>query len=144
MRHIALALSRKSNYLSFSTSYDVARRYALDGPYGQASASMPGYVYEIDLAQITGQTQSVVDPIAYIASGSNGSYAHEHDGSASLLLEVAQGLTSYTPAKHCGGSLLAPAVSLEFRAMVNAIRDAEILLMHSVPAGAIVDRHDEF
>lgn len=142
IRHIT-AYSFPSAYLSMSTSFAVARYYALFGPGGPATAASPGYVYEIDLSTLN-PAPAITDPVQGISAGTNGTIAHQHNGVGTLIAEVAQGLTAYTPCHQCGGVMHAPAVSAELRALVFAIRDAEVLVNGNVLAGAVINRHSVF
>lgn len=132
-----------SAYLSFSTSYAVARSYALTGPLGVASALAPGYVYEIDLSAVS-TVPTLVDPIAIISAGGSRAGAHGHNGAGALIGEIASGLATPSLAHQCGGGMLTPAVSSELRALIFAMRDAEVLINGNVIAGAVVNRHSVF
>lgn len=139
IRHIT-AYSFPSAYLSMSTSFAVARTYALFGPSGPATLSAPGYVYEIDLSTLN-PAPPITDPVHGISGGANGPVAHQHNGAGTLIAEVAQGLGAYTACHQCGGGMQPPAVSAEFRALVFAIRDGEVLVNGNVLAGAVINRH---
>lgn len=135
-------LSAQSPLLSFSMSFAIAREYALSGPGGLASKTQPGVVYEIDLSAVQGWTPSVVNPVAHLCSfNGTGAHAHQHDGCSTLIYQIAKGMSSYTAAPRSGGSSLAPIVSQDLIALVNAIRDAEVLIADQVPAAAIVRRY---
>ena len=139
LRHI-VNYSFPSAYLSFSTSFAVARQYALQGPGGLASASAPGYVYEVDLS-VLGTPLAIVDPVFELASAANGTIAHGHDGAGALIAEVAYGRRTLSQAMHCGGAMRAPKVTGELRSIVFAIRDAEVLIGVTVPSAAVLHRH---
>jgi hypothetical protein len=134
------AYSHPSAFLSVTSSFAVARSYALLGPGGPASTSSPGYVYEIDFAAVTTPV-SLFDPVHSIASGFSSTGAHLHDGNQDLLTEVASGLP-LSIAPQLGGTKTIPAVSKELRALIFSSRDAEILVHGGLPAGAVVYRHD--
>ena len=137
VRHIT-NYSFPSAYLSFSTSFAIARSYALTGPGGLATTTSPGFVYEIDLSAITA-APALVDPVHSVSS--NGMFAHNHNGAGALIAEVALGATAFAQAHQCGGGMLTPAVSGHLRALIFAIRDAEVLIGGNVLAGAVVNRH---
>lgn len=141
-RHIT-NYSFPSAYLSFSTSFAIARSYALSGPSGVATPAQPGFVYEIDLPAITAPP-ALIDPVRDISTTSNGALAHGHDGSGALIAEIANGTSPLSHAHQCGGAMLAPAVSQQLRALIFAIRDAEVLLGSNVLAGAVVNRHSVY
>ena len=86
VRHIT-NYSFPSAYLSFSTSFAIARSYALTGPGGLATTTSPGFVYEIDLSAITA-APALVDPVHSVSS--NGMFAHNHNGAGALIAEVSQ------------------------------------------------------
>jgi len=132
-----------SAYLSFSTSYAIARSYALTGPVGVASSAGPGYVYEIDLSAIA-TAPALVNPISIISGAASLAGAHEHNGAGTLIAEIAVGLPTPSLAHQCGGLMLTPSVSAELRALIFAIRDAEVLISGSVLAGAVVNRHSVY
>jgi hypothetical protein len=138
VRHITQA-SYPSPFTSFSTSYAVAYDYATLGGAGK------GYVYEIET--IHDPTMQIHDPIAFIASLPSPPFTHGHDGPPGLIAGIAlpgvSGAVLSTPPKRFGllaGSLSGPSFSNELRALVNAIRDAELLL-ERVPAICIIGRH---
>jgi hypothetical protein len=56
--------------------------------------------------------------------------------------EVAKGSGVYSAAHQPGGGgvLVTPAVSLALRALIYAIRDAEVLIAATVPHGAVTRR----
>jgi hypothetical protein len=136
------AYSFPSPYVSLTTSFAVARQYALAGPGGVASRKTPGYVYEVDLSACT------VAPITFnpIAEVSHAALAHAHDGEQNLILGVASPAHSRilgVRVLHSGGLRTLPNISAEMRSLVNALRDAEILV-NTVPATCVVMRHGVF
>jgi hypothetical protein len=135
-----VAYSHPSPYISFTTSYAVARQYALTGPSGIASQHLPGYVYEVDLSACGANVQ-VFNPLADLSKSGLG---HQHNGDQDLIIGVAEPhrhaglLIANVP--HAGGRMLPPSISQSLWALVNAVRDAEVLL-DSVPAGCVVVQH---
>ncbi len=119
IRHIA-AYSHPSPLISVSSSFAVARQYALTGPAGIASGAAPGYVYEIDL---TVAKQKVIDPLFVIVKSS---LSHIHTGDQGLIVALSQAL-ALVPCLHPGGRMLTPSVPPELRALVSALRDGEVL-----------------
>jgi hypothetical protein len=132
IRHIT-AYSHPSPLISLSASFAVARQYALTGPAGVASPAAPGYVYEVDF---TVAKQRILDPLLEIVRPS---LSHLHSGDQGLILALAQGL-AVAPCVHAGGSLLAPSIPPELRALVYALRDGEVLA-HVIPSACITNRH---
>lgn len=141
VRHIT-AYSWPSPYLSFTTSFAIARSYALSGPKGVASRSNPGFVYEIDLSTLS-FPPTLIDPVQHIV-GSNGGWAHRHEGAPTLIEEIAKGAQSYSLSHRSGGPQRAPAVQTDLIALVFAIRDAEILVAGGLSSAAIYLRHDVY
>ncbi len=140
--HIS-AYSYPSPYISLTTSFAVARQYALSGPGGIASPQNPGYVYEIDLSASTAALR-IFNPLEEISTSIG--LAHEHNGDQSLILGVASSTHKSvltTPVHQVGGQMALPNVSHDLKALVNALRDAEILI-DTVPASRIVMRHNVF
>jgi hypothetical protein len=145
LRHIT-RYSAPSPYLSFTTSFAVAREYALSGPAGVATVATPGYVYELDLSSLL-VAPTLIDPVIAIAAASNGLFSHRHDGAQNLILEVSQGYMSngrLSLAPQAGGQSTLPAVSQDLNALIFAIRDAEILVAGNVLSGALVNVHSVF
>lgn len=142
VRHIT-NYSNPSPYLSFSSSFAIARRYALLGPGGVATQATPGYVYEIDLQAAAFQFL-ILNPVDEVSSLSNGHLAHHHEGDAQLISEVALGVSPPSTAPRCGGKMHIPGISGELQALIFAIRDAEVLISGNVPPTVIVRRHDVY
>jgi hypothetical protein len=128
-----------SPYVSLSTSFAVAWKYATMGPVGSASAGSHGYVYEIDTMQAP---CSLVDPVELI---SGAWLCQKHDGEQTLILAVASPATYpdvlITPPRRLGSTPpFAPQISQELQGLVWAIRDAEVFAC-SVPRKCVVNRH---
>ena len=149
VRHI-VNYSWPSPYSSFSASFAAASAYALPG----ATAAVPGYVYEIDV-QLALPHVGFIDPAREIvnenpAIGAAGAIPTYHDGGADLILGIADpsraAVLTSPPRKphpkngqHLGPG--APVVHDELRALVFAVRDAEVLATGNVPAACIVHRY---
>ncbi len=136
------AYSFPSPYVSLTTSFAVARQYALSGPGGIASRKTPGYVYEVDLSACTAMP-TIFNPVAEV---SKANLAHAHDGGQSLILGVASRTHSRilnVKVLHSGGLRTLPNISADMRALVNALRDAEVLV-NTVPSTCVVMRHNVF
>ena len=130
-------ISHPSPYLSFSTSYAVAYAYAMMGPT-VATAANQGRIYEIDPSALP-----LVHPVEAIARLTN---SWHHDGDQTLVLGVADptGLGHHltTHPQRPPGSLARPAsVSDELVALVNSVRDAEVLVQGPVAPNCIVNTH---
>ena len=131
-----------SCYLSFSLSFAIARElYAMSGPGGPASKSSPGYVYEIDLSQVS-ETIPVVNPLEELCKLG---LIHRHNGDGDMILAVA-GSSHHTLSKRVaasGGRHVSPNMSPELQALVYAVLDAEVLA-RAVPAACVVNRHSVY
>ena len=140
LSHIT-AYSQRSPFTSFTTSYAIARRYAASGPLGQATSGNPGFVYTVDLGQLLAAASvKLVDPIEALAVGLNGNWVHAHNADIDLLLDLTRGHAPHaTPAGRFGRphDLQLPP---ELHALVNAMRDAEVLVEGGVPFAAVTDR----
>lgn len=136
-----IAYSQRSPFTSFTTSYAIAQRYAISGPAGPATPGNPGFVYSVDLSQLAATALvKLVDPIEALALGLNGNWVHAHNADVDLLQDLARGQPPLaTPAGRFGRpqNLHLPT---ELQALVNAMRDAEILVEGGVPSAAITDR----
>lgn len=136
------AYSFPSPYVSLTTSFAVARQYALSGPGGIASQKIPGYVYEVDLSACSAMP-AIFNPVAEV---SRANLAHAHNGNQSLILGVASQIHSRilnAKVPHSGGMRALPNISADMRALVNALRDAEVLV-NAVPSTCVVMRHRVF
>jgi hypothetical protein len=138
-----VSYSFPSPYISFTTSFAIAREYALSGPGGLASADRPGFVYEVDLSALA-VPPTVVDPVAEIADPVHRRLAHDHNGAGALIAQIASRSTALTAAPQNGGNSRLPNVSNELLALIFAIRDAEVLVHGGLLAGAVVNRHSVF
>ena len=134
VRHI-VAYSHPSPLVSLTSSFAVAREYAISGPAGWATKAAPGFIYEIDLSMLSGS--KVFDPILMVVKKA---LSHMHSGAQDLILAVAQNLP-FVPCHHAGGKALPPTVPQELRALVYALRDAEVLAP-VVPSACVVNRHN--
>jgi len=91
-------------------------------------------------------TQAVTlrDPVEDLAQGLNGSWFHGHNGDVDLLLDLVRrrrpNATTSGRLGHASNLYLPP----ELAALVNAIRDAEILVEGRLPPGAVTDRDDVY
>ncbi len=140
------AYSQASPFTSFTTSYAIARGYALAGPGGLASQGNPGYVYQVDLQQLaTPGIFRVFDPVASVVHGRNGSLVHDHNGDAGLLPLLVAGLASPAPpVQGRFGKTLPLRLAHELQVLVNALRDAEVLVEGSLPSVVVTGRDDVY
>jgi len=153
VRHI-VNYSWPSQHTSFSASYAVACDYALLGLSGRATKAAPGVVYEIDTTLAPGLV--LVDPAREILKGNPKLPRYQqthHDGGQNLIIGIAGGIPTVlaaTPRRPTPPSVPAgpesgtggpPVVNLALRALVFAIRDAEVLARRRVPRTCIVNRY---
>ena len=151
IRHI-VRFSHPSPCLSFTASFDVARSYALTGPKGVATTSMPGYVYEVDSGRVPGL--KLRDPALEILSanpiiGSTSRLPTHHDGGQNIILAIAspvrfKAVLLKPPFRAGSANLRPPLVTDELHAVIFALRDAEVMTELQVPAACIVHRHDVY
>lgn len=158
VRHI-VNYSWPSCYSSFTASFAAACEYARSGPAGAATAANPGYVYEIDAQLALAAGVQFVDPAQVIlaanpALGVAGFVPTHHDGGADLIRGIADPLQAAIlttaprrptnpavaagPAVRTGGP---PVVHPHLRAVIFALRDAEVLAATNVGAGCITQRY---
>lgn len=154
VRHI-VNYSWPSPYSSFSASFAAAAAYALVGPTGKATRADPGWVYEIDVALAIELGARFVDPAREILVrnpyvGAPGTIATFHDGGQDLILGIADPVLHrrvlLTPPRQPGPPgqprrLGPPVVHNELRAVIFALRDAEVLATTDVPAACITARY---
>jgi len=147
MQHVANGITA-SPYLSLTRSFAVAWGYAIFGPKGIATATNPGYVYEIELNAHDigrGTGLELVDPLQELAATLpqplvTPSYQHDGDQNLSLGIIRPGRFRSYLrtpPLQPGGGGVSPPRVTLELKTMFHALRDAEILAVGNIPSSAI-------
>jgi hypothetical protein len=154
IRHI-VNYSWPSPYSSFSASFAAAAAYALVGPSGKATPEVPGWVYEIDVALAIELGARFLDPAREILAqnppiGAPGTIPTFHDGGQDLILGIAvpslHRKVLLTPPRQPGPVRYVrpggpPVVHNELRAVIFALRDAEVLATTDVPAACITARY---
>ncbi len=150
MNHIARG-SSNSPYISFTKSFGVARTYGVVGPGGFATLSVPGFVYEIEVADDS--LCRPLDPVVKIAErlGDPWVSSYHHDGEMTFILGVADPISmagylrqtcSFPP-----GTAATPRpanLSKELETLVRALRDSEILIHGNVPASLVRNRYNVY
>jgi hypothetical protein len=138
-----------SPYVSLTCAYGVAADYALHWSRAKPTPAQPAYVYEVvipDPPRIT-----MIDPIRDVAIACpkpTAAVRWQHDGPPSILLGFIGGRQRYhlnRPAPRPPGftGVAAPtALSDHFKTLLSALRDAEILVLGTIPASYIVHRYD--
>lgn len=154
IRHIANGIT-DSPYISLTWSPGVARDYAILGSGTVATPHTPGYVYVIDIPNpLPSHLQfQLLDPIREIAPELPqfpSFIPYQHEGDQNFLLGVVkpsqfrQHLLSY----RLGPSGLEPpqpaTSSLPLIALVNALRDAEVLAVGALSRNCITRRIDVY
>jgi hypothetical protein len=148
IQHIANGTT-SSCYVSLTASAGVARDYALNysrltGP--TPTAATPAYDYTIDL---TLGTPALVDPVSLVAAPAAGApigLLYHHNGGQDLMGIISAGLPVSTAApvwSPAGSSIVRPpVVHDELLALVNALRDSEILAVSVIAAACVISRDD--
>jgi len=144
--HIA-NYSYPSPYLSVSTSFAVAREYALHGGGVPPTPANPGHVYEVNLANLP--TLTVYSPLEILTGGclGRGVVPHQHTGDWDLLLCLAGstahggvlGISVYHPTSH-----VPPTYAPDVKPLATALRDAEMLVFDEIPAICVTNRFDVY
>ena len=149
MEHIARAATA-SPYISLTRSYAVAWDYAINGTC-RPTQQNPGYVYEVEIEGRPPLGLAIVDPVREVASQLPtplASLSYQHNGLPSFLLGVVNktmGNFLLDPGPQVPGSVgpfAAPNLTIHLKALVRALRDAEILAVGSIPASCVRFRHD--
>jgi len=135
VNHIT-ANSRPPIYLSFTTSFAVAKRYALYGT-SRATQANPGFVYSVNLMNMP--NFNAYDPVAEISAGM---LIHGHTGDQRLVVRIALDHKRATTLQVDGpnGTKIVPSFSTELRGLTFALRDAEIVIGGNVLASAVIDK----
>lgn len=150
MEHIAG--NTVSPYVSLTRSYGVAEAYARDFGRAFPTASVPGYVYAVDIDYPTPpEVHMVLDPVSDIAAYINLPLApssYHHDGNMNFLLGI---ISPVTMANHLAAHApqppratmppRPPKLTKELLTIVRALRDAEVIVLGSVPPHCVVDCH---
>lgn len=151
IRHISTGTS-DSPYVSLTRSYEVAWTYAVyfgKEDWGVASEDKPGYVYELEIDDVS--RAKVIDPITRISSNlpsSVASVSYQHDGGQDVLLGLVnprryrrilrRHVKQPPPA---GATPRGARITGEVEAIVRALRDAELLAIHRVHKDYVVRRY---
>jgi hypothetical protein len=149
LAHIARG-STASPFISLTRSYGVARGYALAGKVAPTAAT-PAYVYEVDIGEeLKRYGTRLVDPVQEIAKSLGSPYelrSYQHDGDASFVLGVADPKGHYDQLAQRvvypppgQGAPRSPLLGIQLESLVNAIRDAEVLVFGAIPASQVVRR----
>ncbi len=151
MEHIARATTA-SPYISLTRSYAVAWDYAISLGSRRATARTPGYVYEVEIEDRPPLGLTIVDPAKEVASqlpAPLASVSYQYNGLPSFLHGVVDPVTMgkflLDPGPQVPGSVgpfTAPNLTIHLKALVRALKDAEILAVGSIPASCVRFRHE--
>ena len=154
--HIAKSTAN-SPYISLTRSYAVAWNYAMGGATDIRTLDNPSYVYEIEIDIPLPSGLEIFDPVKEVAKslpnpidlGSKGEYPlYQHNGLPDFLLGVVRPesmsrfLVGRQPRPPGPGVPCPPNLTPELKALVNALRDAEILFHGSIPSYCVKERFE--
>lgn len=149
MDHIVNA-TVNSPYISLTRSYGVAEVYAKVGTLGVVTKTNPGYVYEIVLNDPLPGGLDLLDPVTEVASVLPSPLtllSYQRNGPPNVLLGVVDPQTNkqllYTPVPQPPGSGVGspPNITIQLKALVRALRDAEILAVGNIPKSCVQVRY---
>ena len=150
MRHIARGTT-VSPCVSLTRSYGVAYMYAREASLTFPSATTPAYVYEVDIPDRLPAGIRLIDPVKAVAATLPSpvtSLSYFHDGDKDFILGVASPSLMAThlnaPVRQppgSGGAARSAVLTLELETLVRALRDAEVLVVGTVPAAFVTVRH---
>ena len=149
INHINNQLTSTSPYISMTRSYEVAEHYARYFGRDHPSPARPAFVYEVEFDPMPAGLQ-LLDPIIEIAKTLNSPLApppfYQHNGAPDVLLAVVRESVLpnilRTPVRNPGvpaGNL--PHISDNLRALVRALRDAEVLAYVAIPQNCVRQRY---
>jgi hypothetical protein len=134
-------------YVSLTRSYGVAEMYAREASFPFPTLAMPAYVYEINIPDPVPTGFFLLDPVKEIAATLPSpvtSLSYFHDGDKDFILGVASPTLMAThlhaPIRQPPGSSGAPRaaiLTLELETLVCALRDAETLVLGTVPTAFV-------
>jgi hypothetical protein len=146
-----------SPYISLTRSYAVAWNYAVRGGTNIRTLDKPGYVYEIEIDTPLPLGLKLLDPVKEVAMSlpnaidvdSEGGYPfYQHNGLPHFLLGVV-GLGDMSkfrvgrqPQPPGPGVPCPPNLTPQLEALVNALRDAEILLHGRISPSCVKNRFE--
>lgn len=149
MQHIA-RVTTNSPCVSLTRSYGVAEMYAKYAGRAFPTAATPGYVYHIVINDPPPAGVDVRDPVSEVARINSNpliSPSYHHDGDMNFLLGVvdptAMVVHLTAPIRHPPASTGTPRsanLSIELETLVRALRDAEVLVVGTIPAACVINR----
>jgi hypothetical protein len=146
-----------SPYISLTRSYAVAWDYAVRGGTDRPTPDKPGYVYEVAIDMPLPSGLKILDPIKEVAlnlpspidvdSGEEHEF-YQHNGLPSFLLGVIspENMSHFQvgrqPRPPGPGMPCPPNLVPQLKALVNTLRDAEILLHGRIPPSCVKNRFE--
>lgn len=150
MEHIQTG-PHASPYISLTRSYGVALHYAMEFGRARPTDSTKAYVWEIELNDPLPPNLKLYDPLTVIAElipSPLASISYQHDGAPTCLvglIDLAQAPRLAEPRPmppNANPPHMAPNVSAELKALMFALRDAEILAIGTIPAACVRTRYE--
>ena len=154
--HIATG-TVNSPYISLTRSYAVAWNYAVRGALDIRTLDKRGYVYEVEIDIPLPSGLKPLDPVKEVAMSlpnpidvdSEGGYPfYQHNGLPTFLLGVVspESMSHFQvgrqPQPPGPGLPCPPNLTPQLEALVNALRDAEILFHRYIPPSCIKNRFE--
>lgn len=154
--HVAKSTAN-SPYISLTRSYAVAWNYAVRGGTDIRTLDKRGCVYEIEIDMPLPSGLELLDPVKEVAMSlpnpidvdSEGDYPfYQHNGLPNFLLGVVspEDMSHFRigrqPQPPGPGLPCPPNLTPQLEALVNALRDAEILFHGSIPSYCIKERFE--
>jgi hypothetical protein len=150
MRHIVHGAT-VSPCVSLTRSYGVAEMYAREASLTFPSASSPAYVYEVDIPDSVPAGITLIDPVKEVAATLPSpvtALSYFHDGDKNFILGVASPTLMAThltaPIRQppgSGGASRSANLTLELETLVRALRDAEVLVLGTIPSALVRARY---
>lgn len=149
LQHIA-GENTASPFVSLTRSFGVAWSYAVFHSRAVPSNIQPAHVYQIQFPDPLPPSPQLIDPIKDISNAlppPHASLSYQHDGGPEFLLGIADSrMKRYRnkniriPPNKIGNR--PPNLSNELEALVNTLRDAEVIVMGNIPSNFITNRFD--
>jgi hypothetical protein len=125
--------------------------YAHEASLTFPSTTGPAYVFEVDIPAPIPAGIRLIDPVKEIAATLPSpvtALSYFHDGDKDFILGVASLTLMATHLKApirqppgSGGASRSALLTLELETLIRALRDAEVLVLGTVPAALVTGRH---
>jgi len=150
MQHIARATT-VSPCVSLTRSYGVAEMYAREASLIFPTLGMPAYVFEVDIPDPIPVGITLIDPVKEVSATLPSpvtALSYFHDGDKDFILGVASPTLLAThlvaPIRQppgSGGASRSANLTIELETLIRALRDAEVLVLGTIPAARVGARH---